>query len=83
MSVGASFAALLGGRGSALFSLLSSEFRRLQRHLWLARRRDRPDDVAVAYLDRVLVGAELNSEIEHQTARDNEVAGNRLAPAAP
>jgi membrane protein len=32
----------------------------------------------------VLVGAELNSEIEHQTARDSTVGREKpLAPAAP
>ena len=66
--------------------LVSVQVRRLQRDLRLARRGHRPDDVDLALGRRVvLVGAELNAEIEHQTARDidDRSAPSRWVRAAP
>ena len=48
VSVGSVFAALAWIAVSLLFSWYLSQLRRLQRDLWLARRRHRPDDVDVA-----------------------------------
>ena len=49
ISVGSVFAALAWLVVSSLFSWYLGEFRQLQRHLWRARRRGRPDDVDVAF----------------------------------
>ena len=77
LSVGAVAATLLWVAGSALFSLYLSNFADynatygslgagigLMMWLWLT---------SIAYL----VGAELNAEIEHQTARDSTIGGGK------
>ena len=57
--------------------LVRGELRQLQRDLWLARRRDRLHDLDLDLGIVVLVGAELNAEMEHQTARDTTVGPDR------
>src|SRR5262245_16541485 len=51
--------------------LVHADLHRLQRHLWLPWCRHWTNDVALGVGDHCPNGAELNSEIEHQTARDS------------
>jgi len=51
--------------------LVRGEFRHLQQDLWLARGDHRLYDLDLAVIFVVLVGAQLNAEIEHQTARQS------------
>ena len=55
--------------------VLSRQLRELRRDLRFAWGRDRLDDMDVDVDDLVLFGAELNSEIEHQTAADSTEGG--------
>ena len=64
--------------------LVSAELRRLQRDLWIARRGHRLHDVDLDFGSILLFGAELYSEMEHQTAGDTTTGPEfRWARAAP
>ena len=64
-------------RRSMLFSWYVAEVRQLQRDLRFARRGDRLHDLDLAVDHRDPVGAEINAETEHQTARDTTIGGDK------
>ena len=73
VSVGSVFAALLWIAVSLAVLLVPVEIRRLQRDLRLARRVIGLMMWLWLSITVILVGAELNSEMEHQTARDSTI----------
>ena len=60
-----------------LVLLVPYELCQLRRHLRFAGRRRRPNDLLWISTIVVLLGAELNAEIEHQTARDSTIGAEK------
>jgi hypothetical protein len=53
--------------------VVHGELCKLRRHVWVTGSSHRHDDVDVVSAIVILFGAQLNSEIEHQTVKDSTV----------
>ncbi len=60
--------------------MVRGKLRQLRQDLWLAGRSSRLDVLAMSAV--ILIGAELDAEIEHQTARDTTIGRPKPMGAA-